>query len=420
MNPLLLAYLVLWLLRSGGQALLVVLNLSHLRRYSASVPEGFDGTVTPEQLKRISDYTSVSDRSGLVSRLAEQTFFLFLLVTGFLPFLNRVIEQGTPGFVLRGLLFFGILGGLEELFQVPFSLYDTFVIEARFGFNRRSFRMWLLDWVKNLGVVAVLGGILLACLLLLVSALGHAWWFWAWLAVGLFEVLMLWFFPVVIAPLFNKFKPLENRTLEERIESLMKRAGLQIKGVLKMDAGKRSRHTNAYFTGIGKSKRIVLFDTLLDVHEEDEILAILAHEIGHWKKCHVLKQILLAEIVSLAAFWLAAQWINWPFLYRAFGFQEPVAYVGLFLAGALLGPMGFFLQPAGSALSRRFEVEADDYGAALMRATEPMERALRRLALDNLSNLSPHPLYAWYYFGHPPMVERIARMKEWGRHLQNR
>ncbi len=192
----------------------------------------------------------------------------------------------------------------------------------------------------------------------------------------------------------------------KRIESLMKRAGLQVKGVLKMDAGKRSRHTNAYFTGIGKSKRIVLFDTLLDVHEEDEILAILAHEIGHWKKRHVLKQILLAEIVSLAAFWLAAPWINWPFLYHAFGFQEPVAYVGLFLAGALLGPIGFFLQPAGSALSRHFEIEADDYGAALIGTTEPMERALRRLALENLANLSPHPLYAWYYFGHPPM--RVA------------
>lgn len=177
-----------------------------------------------------------------------------------------------------------------------------------------------------------------------------------------------------------------------------------------MDAGKRSRHTNAYFTGIGRNKRIVLFDTLLASHTEEEVLAILAHEVGHWKKKHVLKQIILLELLSLGGFYAVARFLEWQLLYRTFGFQESIPYVGLFLIGAFISPLGYFAQPLESAISRRFEREADDFALDLMKTAEPMRDALKRLATDNLANLAPHPLYAWVYYSHPPLVERIERL----------
>jgi len=214
----------------------------------------------------------------------------------------------------------------------------------------------------------------------------------------------------VIAPLFNKFEPLDNETLEHRIGTLMEKVGLRAKGVFRMDAGKRSKHTNAYFTGIGKSKRIVLFDTLLESHTEEEVLTILAHEVGHWKKKHLLKQIIFLELLSLAIFYAVAKCLDWTLLYRTFGFQEPIPYIGLFLIGALISPLGYFAQPLESAISRKFEREADDFALDLMKTAEPMRSALKRLAIDNLANLTPHPLYAWFYYSHPPLVERIARL----------
>jgi STE24 endopeptidase len=178
-----------------------------------------------------------------------------------------------------------------------------------------------------------------------------------------------------------------------------------------MDASKRSKHTNAYFTGIGKSKRIVLFDTLLEAHTGEEILAVLAHELGHWKKKHVHKQLILAEILSLAGFYVVAKLLNWPLMYQTFGFPEPIPYVGLFLMGALFSPLGYFAQPLASAISRKFEREADDFTLTMIQRAEPMVSALKRLAADNLANLTPHPMYAWFYYSHPPLVERIERLK---------
>ena len=274
-----------------------------------------------------------------------------------------------------------------------------------------TLKTWISDLLKNMAILAFLGALLLWILLTLVVHGGKTWWVWAWILVGLFELLMLWLFPVVIAPLFNKFEPIEERRLEDRIKALMEKVGLHVKGVFRMDASKRSKHTNAYFTGMGRSKRIVLFDTLVASHTEEEVLTVLAHEIGHWKRKHVLKQIILLEIFSLAIFYGVAELLCWPLLYQTFGFQEAIPYVGLFLIGTLMGPPGYFVQPLESAISRKFEREADDFAVKLTKAAEPMRNALKRLAVDNLANLNPHPLYAWFYYSHPPLVERILRLK---------
>jgi STE24 endopeptidase len=412
LNFLLFIFLAVFLLRSGTQILLNGLNISYLRQHGRTVPEVFQGLVDHEKLREISAYTVNSDRFHLIATLANQGFFLVILLSGFLPWFVKIINPWGFGHVASGLIFFAALSIFANLLRIPFTLYDTFVIEGRYGFNTMTLKIWILDLFKSIVLLAILGGLLLCLLLALVVYGGKTWWVWAWIWVGGFELMMLWLFPRVIAPLFNKFEPIENKELEHRIGTLMEKVGLRAKGVFRMDAGKRSKHTNAYFTGIGRSKRIVLFDTLLASHTEEEVLAILAHEVGHWKKKHLLKQIILLELLSLAIFYAVAKFLDWPLLYQTFGFRESIPYVGLFLIGTLISPIGYFAQPLESAISRRFEREADDFALDLMKTAEPMRSALKRLATDNLANLAPHPLYAWFYYSHPPLVERIARLKK--------
>ena len=411
LNFLLLTFLIVFFFRSGTQLFLNRLNTSHIRQHGSSVPEVFQDVVDQEKLKKISAYTVDSAAFGIISSLANQAFFLVILLSGFLPWLVKNIHQWGFGLIFGGLVFFASLSVLTNLLRIPFSLYGTFVIEDRYGFNTKTFRVWVNDLLKSLALSALLGGLLLWLFLTLVIRGGNAWWVWAWILMGAFELLMIWLYPVIIAPLFNKFEPIANNELEVQIRTLMEKAGLRAKGVFRMDASKRSKHTNAYFTGIGKSKRIVLFDTLLEAHTGEEILAVLAHELGHWKKKHVHKQLILAEILSLAGFYVVAKLLNWPLMYQTFGFPEPIPYVGLFLMGALFSPLGYFAQPLASAISRKFEREADDYTLTLIQRAGPMASALKRLAADNLANLNPHPIYAWFYYSHPPLVERIKRLK---------
>jgi len=409
-NFLLLAFLAVFLLRSGIQIYLNWLNISYLRQHGTTVPEIFRDMIDPEKLKRISAYTIASENFGMVATLANQGLFLAILLSGFLPMLVRAISLWKYGPIVSGLIFFAVLSIFTNLFRIPFNLYETFVIEERYGFNVMSFKMWVSDLLKNLVLAILLGGLVLGLLLVLVIHGGDAWWVWAWMLVGGFELLMLWLFPVVILPLFNKFEPIDNKGLEERIRTLIEEVGLRAKGIFKMDASKRSKHTNAFFVGIGRNKRIVLFDTLLASHTEEEILSVLAHEAGHWKKRHVLRMLVPLEVLSFVSFYVVAKFLNWSLLYRTFGFQESNVYVGLFLIGAFISLIGYFAQPLESAVSRRFEREADDFVLGLMETAEPMRSALKRLAADNLANLSPHPLYAWFYYSHPPLVERIERL----------
>jgi len=420
LNFLLLAFLTVFLLRSTTQLFLHRLNTSYLRQHGKTVPQVFQDTIDQEKLKKISDYTVDSANFGILSTLINQGLFLAILLSGFLPWLVRIINQWGLGLILGGLVFFGALWVLANLLRIPFSLYDTFVIEDRHEFNTKTPALWVIDLLKSLAISAILGGLLLWLLLNLMVHGGGTWWIWGWILVGVAEFLIIWLYPVIIAPLFNRFEPIENKELESSIATLMGRVGLRAKGVFRMDASKRSKHTNAYFTGIGKSKRIVLFDTLLKSHTSEEILAILAHEAGHWKKKHVQKELILAELLSLIGFYVVAKLLDWPLMYQTFGFEDPTPYEGLLLAGVLFSPVSYFLQPLVSAISRKFEGEADDFSRKLMPSTKPMVEALKRLAADNLANLTPHPLYAWFYYSHPPLVERISRLGGLAENPQNR
>lgn len=411
-NTLLIVFLVVFAASSLFRWVLTQMNVGNLRLHGHNVPAVFAGEIDETTLSRMSSYTADSSRFGSLEHFFDDIVTLIILLSGFLPILSALVLSWNLNFVLSGLIFFGILALISTLLDIPFSLYSTFVIEKKYGFSTITIKLWITDFVKSLLISIILMGILLGAMLALMLYAENSWWFWVWVVFSLFQLLMVWLYPVLIAPLFNKFEPVQNEELKDAVIALMAKVGLKTEGVFQVDAGKRSKHTNAYFTGLGKTKRIVLYDTLLNSHTSDEILSVLAHEAGHWKKKHIMKQIIVTEAVSLAVFYFIYRLIEWGLLYQTFGFEGKIPYVGLLLVAALFGPVAFFLTPIGSIALRKFEREADDYCFNLVGTAQPMVSALKRLAKDNLANLHPHPFYAWFYYSHPPLAERIARLQQ--------
>ncbi|HET6459484.1 MAG TPA: M48 family metallopeptidase [Syntrophales bacterium] len=409
-NILLISFLAVFATSSVFRFFLTYINVRHLRRNGHDVPVVFQGEIDEATLACMTEYAADSARFGSLEHFFDDVVTLLVLLSGFLPLLAGIVLSWNLHFILSGLIFFGALALLSGILDIPFSLYSTFVIEKRYGFSTITARLWITDLIKGFLISAMLLGILLGAVLALVYYAEHTWWLWVWFVFSAFQMLILWLYPILIAPFFNKFEPIENEALKDAIIALMAKVGLKAGGVLQVDAGKRSKHTNAYFTGFGKTKRIVLYDTLLNSHSSEEILSVLAHEAGHWKKRHTLKQLVFMEIVSLALFYLVYRLIDWSLLYQTFGFAQKIPYVGLLLIAALLGPVVFFLTPTGAMLTRRFEREADDFCYDLVGDTRPMVNALKRIAKDNLANLHPHPFYAWFYYSHPPLTERISRL----------
>ncbi len=407
-NILLIVFIILFTAGALFRWFLTYLNVRHLRQYGHRVPDVFRDEIDEATLARMSDYAANSSRFGAVEHFFNDAVTLIILLSGFLPLLVGFILSWELNVILSGLIFFGILALISSILDIPFSLYSTFVIEKKYGFSTITLKLWLADLIKSLLISAILMGILLGAMLALIRYAEYSWWFWVWLVFSGFQFLMVWLYPVLIAPLFNKYEPVQDEALKESIIALMTKVGLKTEGVFQVDAGKRSKHTNAYFTGLGKTKRIVLYDTLLTSHSSDEILSVLAHEAGHWEKKHIMKQLVFTEVASLGVFYLIYRLMDWPLLYHTFGFEEKIPYAGLLLIAALIGTVSFFLTPISAMVMRKFEREADDYCLNLIGTAKPMANALKRLAKDNLANLHPHPFYAWYYYSHPPLAERIA------------
>lgn len=358
-NALLGAFLALFLLSTGFRLALELLNASSVKRHQGRAPAPLRGVVDEDELARMDRYTLDRTRLSLVESITSRAVFLGLLLSGLLPWLEQSVRG--VGFVWAGLVFFAAPAALCFLFDLPFDYHGNFVIEARHGFNTRTRRLWALDTLKSLLLGALLGGVLLGLFLLMVDKAGEVWWVWAWAILLAFQVLMLILYPTVIAPLFNTFTPVEDEDLAARIRSVASEQGVNVREIVQMDAGKRSRHTNAYFTGLGRVKRIVLYDTLLEAHNREEVLAVLAHEMGHLKMGHVWKQLLLFGAASLILLFAASLLIRWEPIYRAFAFSGTPLFAGLFLAGVIWEPVGFFLSPLPMALSRRFERRADRF-----------------------------------------------------------
>lgn len=410
-NWLLVTFLSVYLGSLALDLFLEKLNARHLERVGGEVPDVFKGFIEEQDLARINRYTLDKINFSILRTITGKIIFLLIVLSGMLPWVEGVLSKADFNFVTAGLMFFAIPFFITGLADLPFDYYHNFVLEERYGFNRSTLKIWVSDILKSAVLTCLLGGLLLTSLLLLIRYAGDIWWLLAWAVFFVFQLLMTLLYPTVIAPLFNKFTPLGDPELQGRIEEMASNQGINVMGIYEMDASKRSRHTNAYFSGLGKTKRIVLFDSLIESHPNDEILAVLAHEIGHLKRGHIKKQVLITGVVSIAFFFLAAKMIEWDLMFETFGFSETPAYIGVFLTGILLEPVSVFISPAFCALSRRFERQADQYSVEILKTPKALSTALKRLASENLSNLYPHPVYALFNYSHPPLVDRIKSIE---------
>jgi STE24 endopeptidase len=407
---ILASFLILFIGRAALRYILERVNMANLKVRGKVIPPVFAGEIDGATLGKMVDYTYDNSRMAIKESLfgdIVELAMLFLLV----PLLVERLATSNIHIVPQALIFFGMLAVIGSIADLPFQWYDAFVLEKKYGFSTITWKIWVADLIKSTILSAILAGIMVSAFMAFISYLPGSWWFWAWVFFTLFELVLLWLYPVLIAPLFNKFEPVKDESLKEKIVALLDKVGLTAKGIFQIDAGKRSKHTNAYFTGIGKTKRIVLYDTLLASHSQDEIISVLAHEIGHWKKRHVIKQLVFAISSALVLLYLAYSVLGWPPLYRAFGLSRTPVYAGLFLVSIYLGALKFFLSPLAAAFMRKYEGEADTMAFQLTGDSQPMINALKRLAKDNLSNLHPHPLYAWFYYSHPPLIERIEYLQ---------
>lgn len=410
-NLFLIFFLAVYVLQTFFDLGLEKLNLKYLAQRRNQVPPSFDGFIDASRLSKMTAYAFHQSRLSGARSLTSDLLLLIVILSGIMPALAWFMTKCSIPFLPSGLLFFLVPGLVLHLFDMPFDYYRTFVIEEKFGFNQSTFKIWLLDHLKSGLISLALSSLVLILILWTTQNSPRYWWLWGFLLVSMVQVIMALLYPIIIAPLFNKFTPLQDATLAAEITELMEKNGIKVKKVLQMNATLRSRHTNAYFTGLGRTKQIVLFDTLIESHPRDEILAVLAHEVGHYKQRHILKLLLLFISSMLIGFFMTYQLMQWPPLYSTFGFEAQESYIGLFFVAILWQKAGYFLRPLYMQLSRRFERQADSFAAQMLKNPQPLSTALKRMAADNLSNLTPHPLYVKFNYSHPPLVERVANLE---------
>jgi STE24 endopeptidase len=412
MPPFAIIALVLIFARATTELCLSRLNQHHVRAHSNEVPPAFRGIIDAATYRRSVDYTLAKSRFADITGVFDAVVLIAVLFSGVLPWaLGRFTASfGSSILALTGFLF--VTGITLSMLALPFAWCAQFKLEERFGFNTTSMKTWVLDRIKALLLAVMLGYPLLALVLKLIEWTGANWWLWAAVIVIAFQLLLLLIAPAIIMPLFNKFTPLPKGTLRERLFALAQRTDFPTSSIEVMDGSKRSRHSNAFFTGFGRFRKIVLFDTLIAQLTEPELESVLAHEIGHYKKRHVLKLLgvsIAGVFVAFAAIaWLARQ--QW--FYGAFGFEHQGGSAAanvvpaLLLFGLLAGTITFWLSPLIHIWSRRFEYEADAFARATMGEAQSLVQALRKLSEKNLSNLTPHSLYSSFYYSHPTLLER--------------
>lgn len=398
-------------LTTALRAWLALRQLRHVQARRDAVPAEFADRITPDEHRKAADYTSAKTRLALVELVVDAALLLAFtfggLLTAFDQFWRGMFD--AAGYA-HGLALFASVGIAGFLVGLPFSLYRTFVLEARFGFNKMTPALYLGDLLKQLLLTVLIGAPLLLAVLWLMGAMGSLWWLYVWATWLGFNLLVLLLYPTFIAPLFNKFSPLADGEMKSRIEALLARCGFASSGLFVMDGSKRSAHGNAYFTGFGRAKRIVFFDTLLEKLAPAEVEAVLAHELGHFKHRHVWKRIAMMAALSLAFLWLLGQLIDQPWFYAGVNVGAGGTAMALILFSLLLPVFTFPVAPLMSWLSRRHEFEADAY-AAQQAGSGDLISALVKLYRDNAATLTPDPLHSLFYDSHPPASQRIAHLK---------
>lgn len=384
-------------------------QIAHVKAHRAEVPDSFSGKISLEEHQKAADYTTTKTQFGRIPLFYETALLLIWTLGGGLEWLNQTIIPLEYGPIITGIIVMLSFMLLSSLLDLPFSIYSTFVIEERFGFNRTTVKTFIVDMVKGVILGLIIGVPLLYIILWLMEQAGDLWWIYAWVVLTVFSLLMMWIYPTWIAPIFNKFEPLEEGTTLDRITGLLDRCGFNSNGVYVIDGSKRSSHGNAYFSGFGRNKRIVFFDTLLKMLNDDELEAVLAHELGHFKKKHIIKGMLISFTTTFVALAILAWLMKTEWFFHALGISEASTYMALLLFTLILPVFTFILSPLLSMFSRKNEFEADAFAAEQTDAND-LIKALVDLYRENASTLTPDPLYSAFYDSHPPAPVRIAHL----------
>ena len=380
-------------------------------KMSKKLPEEVKGIYDEKEYKKQQEYQRENRRFGFISG----TFSFLLILAMFLfhgfAYVDKIAWNLTSSPILAAFIFFGILMFASDILNTPFSVYHTFVIEEKYGFNKTTPATFVLDKIKGWFLSALIGGGLLALIIFIYQKTQNMFWIYAWIVITVFSIFMTLFYSEIIVPLFNKQSPLEKGELRDSIEAFADKVRFRLENIFIIDGSKRSTKANAYFTGFGKKKRIVLYDTLTKEMKNDEIVSVLAHEIGHYKKKHVIQGLIISIINTGLVLFIFSLFIDSQNLSKAMGVEEPNFHIGLIAFGILYSPISFILGIFMNKLSRKNEYQADAF-AAIHHKPKKLESALKKLSVKNLSNLTPHPAYVFFNYSHPPLLKRLAHLKK--------
>lgn len=388
----------------------LVADFYNLKSLDKGLPDEFSDVYDEETYNQSQKYTKVRTKFGFITSIFNLGILLAFWFSGGFQWLDELVRSWQLGGIWTGLVYIGLLLLARSILSLPFSIYSTFVIEERFGFNKTTPKTFVLDLLKGLGLGIVLGGPLLAGILAFFTFIDQYAWLYAWGAVTAFTLFIQFIAPTWIMPIFNKFEPLEDGDLRQKIREYADKVNFALEGIYVIDGSKRSSKSNAFFTGFGKNKRIALYDTLIDNHSDDELVAVLAHEIGHYKKKHIIKNMAISIVQTGIMFLLLSVFLNAEGLFDAFYMEQMSVYAGLIFFGMLYAPIDMIVSVFMQILSRKYEFEADEFASTTYRK-EPMVNALKKLSKDNLSNLTPHPFYVFLNYSHPPVLQRIKAIR---------
>ena len=410
MNTFTIIFLVALTISYAIQFWLSKRQSSYVAKHRHQVPEAFTETVSLEAHQKAADYTIEKDKLGDIDSIIGLVFLLLLTLGGGISLVFNFWSSFSLSPLLTGLGAIGSLMLIMTLVDIPTSYYQTFVIEEKYGFNKNTPVQFFKDMLIQLALMLVIGLPLLALILWVMESIGSLWWLWAWAILMSFSLLMSWLFPTLIAPLFNKFTPLEDGSLKDRIQQLLTRCGFNSKGIFIMDGSRRSGHGNAYFTGLGNNKRIVFFDTLVESLDDEELEAVLAHELGHFKRKHVIKMLIASSIMTLVSFAILGWLIDKEWFFNGLGVTEPSNATALLLFMLVSPVFTIFMQPISAFFQRKFEFEADDFATENAQGLK-MISGLVKLYEENANTLTPDPLYSAFHYSHPPAAIRIAHIE---------
>lgn len=404
-------FLVALFVKSLIESILDKRNMDHIIKHKNEVPEKFKDQITLADHQKAASYSVEKIKASQVFHLVDLVVFLGLTLLGGLELINHFAMGFSTSPIMTGLIFFGFLGIFSSIVSLPKTLYFTFVIEEKYGFNKTTWKTFLGDMFKGALLTVILGGPIAYAILWLMAKMGNLWWVYTFLFLSAVQLLLLFIYPTFIAPIFNKFTPLEEGDVKNKILNLLARCGFKSSGLFVMDASKRSGHGNAYFTGFGKNKRIVFFDTLLKSLDAEEVEAVLAHELGHMKKKHVIKGMIKGFLFSFIGLAVLGYLKNNTAFFNGHGVQTITDYMALTLFSMVAGTYTFLLTPLSSYTSRKYEYEADQFASENAQASKLIS-ALVKMYKDNASSLTPDPVFSKFYYSHPPALERVSFLEK--------